>query len=167
MERVEHDGIGEAVMNRVSVAAERIQGGVVDAVNEALRLVLQPCFVDTSGAAHNGIQQPGMQASVLSRDRSTMIVTARSTPILLSRQMCSSTPRFLTPLSRCGSLVRALASISMAFQRCASPHPNGGRVPETVVSSASVAQLAAVAYRSQTARAAQTMHLGASAKVLE
>jgi len=66
VERVEHgDGIWEAVMNRVGVATERVQWGVVDAVDEALGLVVQPGLVVRSGAARNRIQQSGMQASGL------------------------------------------------------------------------------------------------------
>jgi hypothetical protein len=66
MERVEdRHHVREAVLNRVGVAAERIQGGVVDAIDERLGLVLQPCLVHTSGAAHNRIEQSGVEASGL------------------------------------------------------------------------------------------------------
>jgi hypothetical protein len=66
MEGVEHrDRVRELVVDGVGVAAERVQGGVLDVVDELLGLGLQPGFVDTPGAAHDGVEQPGMQASGL------------------------------------------------------------------------------------------------------
>jgi hypothetical protein len=54
-----------------------------------------------------------------------MMVTARSTPIRDGRQMCSSTPRLLTPFNRAGSLVRALASTSIERASLIWPHLEG------------------------------------------
>jgi hypothetical protein len=66
MEGIEHGHrVREAVMNRVGIAAEWVQGGVIDALDEALGLILQPGLVDASGAAHDRIEQPSMQASSL------------------------------------------------------------------------------------------------------
>ena len=52
MEGVEHgDGIGELVADGVRVAAEPLQGGVLDAGGELLALLDQPAGVDGAGAA--------------------------------------------------------------------------------------------------------------------
>jgi hypothetical protein len=41
MEGIEHrHRVREADMNRVGIATERVQGGVIDAIDEPLRLVL-------------------------------------------------------------------------------------------------------------------------------
>ena len=47
------------------MAAERVQRGVFHAVDEALGLGFQPGLVDAPGAAHDSIQQPGVEASSL------------------------------------------------------------------------------------------------------
>jgi hypothetical protein len=59
---------------------------VVDAVDEALRLVLQPGLVDTSGAARNRIQQSSMQASGLVTGEINHDGDGPIAPILLGRQ---------------------------------------------------------------------------------
>jgi hypothetical protein len=66
VEGIEHrDRVREAVADRVGIAAERIQRGLFDAVDEPLGLGFQPGLVDAPGAAHDGVQEPSMQASRL------------------------------------------------------------------------------------------------------
>jgi hypothetical protein len=80
MEGVQHgDRLRKAVVDRVGVASERVEGGLCHAIDEVCWLSVQPGLVGASGAAHDGIEQTSMQASAWSRDRSTMMVTARST----------------------------------------------------------------------------------------
>ena len=66
MERIEDShGVRQAVTDGVGVAAERIQGGLFHAVDEAVGLGFQPALVDAAGAADDGVEQPGVQASGL------------------------------------------------------------------------------------------------------
>src|SRR5215207_2054121 len=89
-----------------------------------------------------------------------MMVTARSTPTLLGRQICSSTPRAFTPASRCGSPVRAFASTSMAFQAVCQSTLKWRASAETVVSSWAKASVA-----HPTARTVSTARGGAMSLV--
>ena len=129
------DRVGQPVMNGVRVSPKRIKRGLLHAVDEPVGLGFQPGLVDAAGAAHDGVQQSCVQASGLVTVRSTMIVTARSTPIRDGRQMCSSTPSVLTFCSRAGSLVRALASTSTASQQVCQSTPSCRASADTVVSS--------------------------------
>jgi hypothetical protein len=47
------------------VAAERVQGGVLDAGDELRQLLLEPARVRGCGTARHDVERPGMQASVL------------------------------------------------------------------------------------------------------
>jgi hypothetical protein len=66
VEGIEHrDRVRQAVVNGVGVAAERVQRGLLDAVDEAFGLGFQPGLVDAAGAADDRVQQPGVEASGL------------------------------------------------------------------------------------------------------
>ncbi|MBO0879701.1 MAG: hypothetical protein J2P17_04890 [Mycobacterium sp.] len=59
VERVEHgDRVWELVADGVGVAAERVQGGVLDAGDELGQLAFQPVGVGGSGSAGNDVDQP-------------------------------------------------------------------------------------------------------------
>ena len=53
----DRDRVGEAVMDGVRIAAERVEGGLLDAVDEPVGLGFQPGFVDGAGAARR--RRPG------------------------------------------------------------------------------------------------------------
>ena len=67
MEGVQHrDRVGQLVTDRVRVAAERVEGGVLDAGDERRPVLgLSASLVGGPGAAGDGVQQPGVEASVL------------------------------------------------------------------------------------------------------
>jgi hypothetical protein len=52
-------------MDRVRIAAKRIQRGLLDIGGEPVRLSLQPGLVGGSGAADYGVEGSGLEASVL------------------------------------------------------------------------------------------------------
>ena len=59
------DRVGQPVADRVRISAERVQRGLLHAVDEPVGLGLQPGLVDGAGAADDGVEQPGVQASGL------------------------------------------------------------------------------------------------------
>ena len=61
----DRDRIGQPVTNSVGISPKWVERSLLHAVDEPVRLGFQPGLVDTPGAAQDGIQQPGMQASVL------------------------------------------------------------------------------------------------------
>ena len=61
----DRDRVRKLVMDGVRVAAERVESGLLDAVEEPVGLGLQPGLVDGAGAADDGVQQPGVKASGL------------------------------------------------------------------------------------------------------
>ena len=130
------DRVGQPVTNRVRISTKRIQAQPSPRRRRTRRVGRSShALIDRAGAAHHGVQQPGVKHPAWSRVRSTMIVTARSTPIRDGRQMCSSTPRVFTFFSRDGSPVRALASTSIASQQVCQSTPRWRASAETVVSS--------------------------------
>ena len=73
------------------------------------------------GVAPNGADNPG---GCVGNQRAQL---RRHHRLGAGRQMCSSTPRVFTPLSRSGLLVRALASTSIASQAVCQSRQNRGR----------------------------------------
>src|SRR5215207_9805466 len=66
MKRIQHsDGVGQSVVDRVGIPAEGVERSSLNAVDELVGLVAEPAFVDASGAADDGVQQSGVQASGL------------------------------------------------------------------------------------------------------
>ena len=73
LEGVEHgDGVGQLVADRVGIATERVQGGMLDGdlhvhavFGEPVGVDLPPNGVDLPPNALDRIQQPGLQAAVL------------------------------------------------------------------------------------------------------
>jgi hypothetical protein len=53
------------VVYGVRVAAERLERGLLDAVDEPLGLRFSQGLVDGAGAADDGVHQPGVEASSL------------------------------------------------------------------------------------------------------
>jgi hypothetical protein len=105
--------------------------------------LVQPCFVDASGAAHDGIEQAGAEASGLVTGQINHDGDGPIDPDSAGPPNVLVHPKGFTLVSRCGSPVRAFASISMAFQAVCQSTPRCRASAETVVSSwarASVAQ---------------------------
>src|SRR5215203_4210982 len=68
MKRIQHsDGVGQSVVDRVGIPAEGVERSSLNAVDELVGLVAEPSLVDASGAADDGVQEPGVQASGLVR----------------------------------------------------------------------------------------------------
>ena len=66
VEGIEHsDRVREAVADRVGISAERIQGGLFDAVDEPIWLCFQPGLVDRTGAPDDRVEESGVEASGL------------------------------------------------------------------------------------------------------
>ena len=139
VEGVQHrDGVGQLVAQRVGVAAERVEGGVLDAGGEGLRSgpSARPRTRCRSGP---GPRRATGRAG--SRSRRGSGRPSRSPPdpcprSVLGRQMCSSTPSVRTPVKpdrvcRPGGWLRPRPRPS----RCASPRPRWRASAETVVSS--------------------------------
>ena len=110
-EGVQHrGGVGQLAADRVHVAAERVKRGMLDADRDCHTLVSQPVGVDLAGAALDGVEESSVQAAVcvageVDHDRDGPVVLL----IFEGRQMCSSTPRVFTPVTRPGSPMRHLA----------------------------------------------------------
>ena len=108
------DRVGQLVTDSVRIATEPIQRGLFDGGGESVGLVLQPRVVGGSGATT--ASKPGVEASVLvpgqiDHDRHRPIGADRD-----GRQMCSATPKVLTPARRSGTATWALAWVSIAVQ---------------------------------------------------
>jgi hypothetical protein len=56
----DRDRVGKPVVDGVRVAAERVESGLFDAVDEPLGLRLQQGLVDGAGAADDGVQEAGV-----------------------------------------------------------------------------------------------------------
>ena len=66
VEGVEHgDGVGQLVADRVGIATERVQGGMLDGDLHVHAVFGEPVGVDLPRTALDRIQQPGLQAAVL------------------------------------------------------------------------------------------------------
>jgi hypothetical protein len=59
------DRVGQPVTNGVRISPKWVQRSLLHAVDEPVGLGFQPGFIDAPGAADDGIQQPGVQASSL------------------------------------------------------------------------------------------------------
>ena len=116
MEGVEHgDGVGQLVADRVGIATERVQGGMLDGDLHVHAVFGEPSaqtFLERpwTASSSRACRQP-----CSSRVRSTVTVTALSVLVIFEgRQMCSSTPMVLMPLSRSGSAILVCASALIA-----------------------------------------------------
>jgi hypothetical protein len=104
------DRVGEPVMNGVRISPKWVERSLLDAVDEPVRLGFQPGLVDAAGAAHNGVQQPCVQASGLvtgqidhDRDRSVdpnprrppnMLIDSQRLDVLQPGRVASTGPGF-------------------------------------------------------------------------
>ena len=116
------DGILQLVVDGALVALERVQGGDLHAPLEVRAAFGEPVGVGRTRAARDEVEQPGVDASVLVRVRSTMPVNSLGPrpPDSIGLvetwcQMCSSTPREVTPANRVSSA--AIASSSGLIER--------------------------------------------------
>ena len=131
----DRDRVGQPVMNGVRISTKWVQRSLLHAVDEPVGLGFQPGFVDAPGAADDGIQQPGVQASSLVTGQihhdgdGSIDPDPRWPPNVLIDS------EGLHPLSRSGLLVRALASTSIASQAVCQSTPKCLASAETVVSS--------------------------------
>ncbi len=66
MKRIEHrDRVGQLVADRVRVATERVQCGVLDGHSDLKPFLLEPIGVSGPGPSLDRIEQPGMEFAVL------------------------------------------------------------------------------------------------------
>src|SRR4030095_9870097 len=97
------DRVAELVADRVRIATEWIQGGLFDSGGESFGLVLQPTLVGGADRPTTASRSRAWRHPSWSRVRSTMMVTARSCPTRLGRQLgravapCPGWPRGGSP----------------------------------------------------------------------